>query len=60
MLFDILYLVTIGGSIMRKEYSEPIVDIRNYVLSEDVCTTPSNPETGGDLHDEDEYDYFGD
>ena len=58
-LFDIVIMQKIGGSIMRREYSDPIVEIRKYVLSEDVCTNPSNPDTGGDLHDEDEYDYFG-
>ena len=44
---------------MSKQYSEPIVEIRKYILSEDVCTNPSNPDDDKDLHDEDEYDYFG-
>ena len=44
---------------MSKAYSEPIVEIRKYLISEDVCTNPSKPDTSGDLHDEDEYDYFG-
>ena len=44
---------------MKKFYSEPEVELRKYVFTEDVCTNPSNPDTGGDLHDDDEYDYFG-
>ena len=44
---------------MKKFYSEPEVDIRKYFVTEDICTNPSNPDTSGDLHDEDEYDYFG-
>ena len=44
---------------MDKKYSEPVVEIRKYLFSEDVCTNPSDPETDKDLHDEDEYDYFG-
>jgi hypothetical protein len=44
---------------MRKFYSEPELEIRKYIVSEDVCTNPSNPDDNKDLHDEDEYDYFG-
>ena len=44
---------------MRKLYSEPELEIRKYSVIEDICTNPSDPETNKDLHDEDEYDYFG-
>ena len=44
---------------MSKKYSEPVVEIRKYLLSGDVCATDSDPDKDKDLHDEDEYDYFG-
>ncbi|MBR3737419.1 MAG: hypothetical protein IKN26_01650 [Eubacterium sp.] len=44
---------------MNRKYCEPIVEIRRYNFFEDVCTNPSDPDNNGDLHDEDEYDYFG-
>jgi len=43
---------------MSKQYVEPIVEIRKYVLSEDVCTTPSNPGNEDDLNKDDSYEYF--
>ncbi|MBQ9530431.1 MAG: hypothetical protein IJR70_00010 [Eubacterium sp.] len=44
---------------MRKVYSEPELEIRKYIITEDICTDPSDPDKDKDLHDEDEYDYFG-
>ncbi|MBR3737939.1 MAG: hypothetical protein IKN26_04290 [Eubacterium sp.] len=44
---------------MKKEYSNPVVELRRYTFKEDICTNPSDPDNSGDLHDEDEYDYFG-
>jgi len=44
---------------MRKIYTEPEAEIRKYSFAEDICTNPSDPDNNGDLHDEDEYDYFG-
>ena len=44
---------------MKKLYFEPEIEIRKYNLLEDVCTSPSNPDDDKDLHDEDEYNYFG-
>ena len=44
---------------MRKFYTEPEIELRKYLVSEDICTSPSNPDGDKDLHDEDEYDYFG-
>jgi hypothetical protein len=44
---------------MKKFYSEPVIEMRKYVLSNDVCATLSDPDNDKDLHDEDEYDYFG-
>ena len=43
---------------MSKQYSEPVIEIRKYILSEDVCTSPSDPDKDKDLNDDDEYEYF--
>ena len=43
---------------MKKFYSEPEAEIRKYVISQDVCTTPSNPGNEDDLNKDDSYDYF--
>ena len=43
---------------MKKFYSEPEAEIRKYSFTEDICTNPSDPDTTGDLHNQDEYEYF--
>ncbi len=46
---------------MRK-YSEPEIEIREYKLAADKILTEGSNVTGNpenNLHDDDEYDYFG-
>ncbi len=63
LIFAILSVIVIGakngGYRMLKYYSEPVVEIRKYSIAEDVSTDPSNPDQDKNLHDDDEYDYFG-
>ena len=46
---------------MRKAYFEPEIEVRKYSLITDEVQTfeLSKPGTDKDLHDDDEYDYFG-
>lgn len=48
---------------MRKYYSEPILELRKYIITNDIFTD-SNPEEGSsgsenDLENGDDYDIFG-
>lgn len=44
---------------MRRQYVEPVIEIRKYLMDESVCTDLSTPSVDKDLNDDDEYDYFG-
>jgi len=42
---------------MKKYYDEPLLEIRKYQITTDIFTDSN--DGNGNLHDDDEYDYFG-
>jgi len=53
----VIFLLIRRVMIVRKEYSEPVAELRKYHITQDIFTDSN--DDGGDLHDDDTYDYFG-